>query len=319
MLRSMFAAISGLRNHQTMMDVVGNNISNVNTTGFKSSQAVFSGGAQPDHPRRRRRRPARPAAPTRPRSASARASSAVTTELQPGRAAAHRPLDRLRHPGRRLLHRRPGRRAALHPGRLASRSTPSAASSPRTAASSRAGRPTRRQRRPPTARSATIVIPVGDLIPPVQTDDRPHRRQPARRRRGRHDDRQPRSTCYDGAGLPRSTSASSTRRPRPTPGRPATATSTPTAACSRPRRRRRTALGGGPVTFDARRPGHQRLPRSPSPAACCPGSPVARTSSINLGAAGATEPHEPVRRAARRSPRSTRTASRAGSLHGLHA
>jgi flagellar hook protein FlgE len=38
----MFAAISGLRNHQTMMDVVGNNISNVNTTGFKSSQAVFS-------------------------------------------------------------------------------------------------------------------------------------------------------------------------------------------------------------------------------------------------------------------------------------
>ena len=42
MLRSMFAAISGLRNHQTMMDVVGNNIANINTTGFKSSQAVFS-------------------------------------------------------------------------------------------------------------------------------------------------------------------------------------------------------------------------------------------------------------------------------------
>ena len=42
MLRSMFAAISGLRNHQTMMDVVGNNISNVNTTGFKSSNTVFS-------------------------------------------------------------------------------------------------------------------------------------------------------------------------------------------------------------------------------------------------------------------------------------
>ena len=41
MLRSMFAAISGLRNHQTMMDVVGNNIANVNTTGFKSSATVF--------------------------------------------------------------------------------------------------------------------------------------------------------------------------------------------------------------------------------------------------------------------------------------
>src|SRR3954470_17470228 len=41
MLRSMFAAVSGLRNHQTMMDVIGNNISNVNTTGFKSSSVVF--------------------------------------------------------------------------------------------------------------------------------------------------------------------------------------------------------------------------------------------------------------------------------------
>lgn len=41
MIRSMFSAISGLRGHQTMMDVVGNNISNVNTTGFKSSATVF--------------------------------------------------------------------------------------------------------------------------------------------------------------------------------------------------------------------------------------------------------------------------------------
>jgi flagellar hook protein FlgE len=41
MLRSMFAGISGLRTHQTMMDVTGNNIANVNTTGYKSSQTVF--------------------------------------------------------------------------------------------------------------------------------------------------------------------------------------------------------------------------------------------------------------------------------------
>ncbi len=41
MLRSLFTAVSGLRAHQTMMDVVGNNIANVNTTGFKSSQTVF--------------------------------------------------------------------------------------------------------------------------------------------------------------------------------------------------------------------------------------------------------------------------------------
>jgi flagellar hook protein FlgE len=40
-LRSMFSAISGLRAHQTKMDVTGNNIANVNTVGFKSSQTVF--------------------------------------------------------------------------------------------------------------------------------------------------------------------------------------------------------------------------------------------------------------------------------------
>src|SRR3546814_13656835 len=41
MLRSMFAGVSGLRSHQTMVDVVGNNIANVNTTGYKSSSVVF--------------------------------------------------------------------------------------------------------------------------------------------------------------------------------------------------------------------------------------------------------------------------------------
>jgi flagellar hook protein FlgE len=41
MLRSLFSGISGLRAHQQMMDVTGNNIANVNTTGYKASQAVF--------------------------------------------------------------------------------------------------------------------------------------------------------------------------------------------------------------------------------------------------------------------------------------
>ena len=41
MLRSLFSGITGLRAHQTMMDVVGNNIANVNTTGFKSSSTIF--------------------------------------------------------------------------------------------------------------------------------------------------------------------------------------------------------------------------------------------------------------------------------------
>ena len=41
MMRSMFAAVAGLRSHQTMMDVVGNNIANVNTVGYKTSSVTF--------------------------------------------------------------------------------------------------------------------------------------------------------------------------------------------------------------------------------------------------------------------------------------
>ena len=42
MMRSLFSGVSGLKNHQTRMDVIGNNISNVNTTGFKSSRVTFT-------------------------------------------------------------------------------------------------------------------------------------------------------------------------------------------------------------------------------------------------------------------------------------
>ncbi len=42
MIRSMSSALSGLRNHQVMLDVVGNDIANVSTVGFKSSSTVFS-------------------------------------------------------------------------------------------------------------------------------------------------------------------------------------------------------------------------------------------------------------------------------------
>lgn len=41
MLRSLYSGISGLRSHQTMLDVTGNNIANVNTTGFKASATQF--------------------------------------------------------------------------------------------------------------------------------------------------------------------------------------------------------------------------------------------------------------------------------------
>src|SRR6187455_2782006 len=55
MMRGMFAAISGLKNHQTMLDVTANDIANVNTIGYKSSRTTFKdslaqlqrGGAAP--------------------------------------------------------------------------------------------------------------------------------------------------------------------------------------------------------------------------------------------------------------------------------
>jgi flagellar hook protein FlgE len=54
-MRSMFAAISGLKNHQTMLDVTANDIANVNTVGYKSARTTFKdslaqlqrGGAAP--------------------------------------------------------------------------------------------------------------------------------------------------------------------------------------------------------------------------------------------------------------------------------
>ncbi|GAB4337309.1 MAG: hypothetical protein Kow0037_19890 [Calditrichia bacterium] len=42
LMRSLYAGVSGLRNHQVMMDVLGNNISNVNTIGFKTGRVTFS-------------------------------------------------------------------------------------------------------------------------------------------------------------------------------------------------------------------------------------------------------------------------------------
>ena len=41
MMRSMFSGVSGLRSHQTMMDVLASNISNVNTFGYKAERTSF--------------------------------------------------------------------------------------------------------------------------------------------------------------------------------------------------------------------------------------------------------------------------------------
>ncbi len=42
MMRSLYSGVAGLKTHQTKMDVIGNNIANVNTTGFKSASVLFS-------------------------------------------------------------------------------------------------------------------------------------------------------------------------------------------------------------------------------------------------------------------------------------
>ena len=42
MVRSLYSGVSGLKSHQTRMDVIGNNIANVNTYGFKASRTSFS-------------------------------------------------------------------------------------------------------------------------------------------------------------------------------------------------------------------------------------------------------------------------------------
>ena len=55
MMRSLFSGVSGMQNHQTRMDVIGNNVANVNTTGFKKGRVNFqdlisqqlSGAARP--------------------------------------------------------------------------------------------------------------------------------------------------------------------------------------------------------------------------------------------------------------------------------
>jgi len=56
MIRSMYSGVSGMRGFQTKLDVIGNNIANVNTTGFKAGRVMFkdilsqsmAGGTAPD-------------------------------------------------------------------------------------------------------------------------------------------------------------------------------------------------------------------------------------------------------------------------------
>ena len=114
MLRSMFAAVSGLQAHQTFMDVVGNNISNVNTTGFKAGTVEFedllsqtiNGAGAPATNLSGGTNPAQVGLGVR--------LAGIGTNFSQGAAAGDGPLDRLRDSGRRLLRRAAGRGAGLH-------------------------------------------------------------------------------------------------------------------------------------------------------------------------------------------------------------
>ncbi len=101
MMRGMFTAISGLKQHQTMLDVTANDIANVNTIGYKSSRVTFQdtltqlqrGAVRREHQHRRLERGA-----GRPRRRAG-------LDRQPDdrrRAADHRPPAGRRDPGRRV-------------------------------------------------------------------------------------------------------------------------------------------------------------------------------------------------------------------------
>ena len=78
MMRGMYAAISGLEAHQTMLDVTANDLANVDTIGYKAQRTTFE-----DSLSQTQRGATGPngstAAPTPRRSASASRSARSTT------------------------------------------------------------------------------------------------------------------------------------------------------------------------------------------------------------------------------------------------
>ena len=147
MEQSLIAAVSGIEANQTYLDVIGNNIANSDTTGYKAEDPVFTdllaeqiaGASAPSAGRVRRYRPHR------------------RRRRRPRRRRDQRPVPG-GHPADQPTHRRghPGRRVSWWPIRRASSSTPGPAISPSTPTatwphppgrSSRAGRPTARGHR----------------------------------------------------------------------------------------------------------------------------------------------------------------------------
>ena len=295
MLRSMFSAISGLRAHQTKMDVTGNNIANVNTVGFKGSQTVFqdtlsqvirAGGA-----------PAADRGGTNPAQVGLGVKVAGDHhQLDPGRHPDHRPLDRLHDRGRRLLRDPRGHRELY-----------TRAGSFDFDGDGQAGHPGRRDPAGLDGRRDGVVNPNGPIERPVgalRPDRQPRSRpRPASSRATSPPARPPATsfqtgiTMYDSQGVGAEGLLQLHQGGRaPTPGR--STSSTPTAPTWSPARR---------VAFNAA--GAMTTPAAPGTLA--PFTPPAATfpswtGPVTIDLSG----HDPVRRREHRRRARARTATR---------
>ena len=139
MLRSLSAAVSGLRNQQTRMDVIGNNVSNVNTVAFKAGRVTFKEGfAQLVESASR---PVDGIGGTNPMEVGL--GSQIGTHRHAVHAGQPRddgPQHRPRDPGQLVLRGQEGQRDRSTRAPATSRSTPTARSSPATTAIAVQGR-----------------------------------------------------------------------------------------------------------------------------------------------------------------------------------
>ena len=174
----MFAAISGLKAHQDMLDVTANDIANVNTVGYKGERTSFkdalsqtpAGASAPGTTLGGTNAPGRPRRPAR-------------LDRQPDASGAIQstgnPFD-LRDPGRRLVpgHRRPDRRPAdTYYTRAGNFTRDATATSSRRRATTCVGHT--RRRRAPTDDADPINIPADDRLGQRRPGRHRHDRRPA--------------------------------------------------------------------------------------------------------------------------------------------
>ena len=248
MMRGMFAAISGLKQHQVMLDVTANDIANVNTIGYKSARVTFAGLADPaaarrgrrdDGHRRLQRRAGRPR--RRPR-----------LDRQPDdrrRTSDDRQPARRRDPGRRLL---PDRRRASRPA-TSRRSPPTSYT--------RAGNFSISTEGYLTTQTGQYVIgyaPAGTAADP----DRRRDPDPDRRHRRRHRPVRRRVLRRPGHAAPASPRTASRWRRSRTP--PASSARAATSGSSRPTRARRPSARRASTAWAPRTPARSRCPTSTS-------------------------------------------------------